>query len=130
MFQVYVFLCDCIPGCVQHTQTASPSCRSGFYMPGRMDEGTLCSRPAVHHPSALAFPKYLPLFSMPSPSGTTRQALLQTCVPPAATQDTRGQRSARVLCCSLRTRIESCEPRELLSSVWCVPSAEHPMRKL
>lgn len=64
----------------------------------------------THFPSALAFPKCLPLLPVPSPSGATGQALLQTCVPPAATQDTRGRSSARVLGCSLRTRMESWEP--------------------
>lgn len=38
------------------------------------------------------------------------QALLRTCVPPAATQDTRGRSSARVPCCSPRSHTESSEP--------------------
>lgn len=35
------------------------------------------------------------------------QALLRTCVPPAATQDTRGRSSARVPCCSPRSHAVS-----------------------
>lgn len=77
-----------------------------------MDERASCweSCSTTDSPSILAFPTCLSLFSMPDLSEATRQALLQTYVPPAATQDTRGQSSARVLCCSLRTRIVSCEP--------------------
>lgn len=44
----------------------------------------------------------------PSPSpGAAGWALLQTCVPPAATQDTRGRSSARVPCCSPRSHTMS-----------------------
>lgn len=44
--------------------------------------------------------------SSPSP-GAAGWALLRTCVPPAATQDTRGRSSARVPCCSPRSHTVS-----------------------
>lgn len=39
--------------------------------------------------------------------GAALSTLLQTCVPPAATQDTRGRSSARVSCCSPRSHTVS-----------------------
>lgn len=46
------------------------------------------------------------VLSSPSP-GAAGRALLRTCVPPAATQDTRGRSSARVPCCSPRSHTVS-----------------------
>lgn len=67
---------------------------------------SLCWAP--HLSATLAFLLSLPQFPVSSPSvGVAEQALLRTCVPPAATQDTRGQSSARVLCCSPRSHTVS-----------------------
>lgn len=54
----------------------------------------------------LAFPASPRRPSVPSPQAAEK-ALLRTCVPPAATQDTRGRSSARVPCCSPRSHTVS-----------------------
>lgn len=70
---------------------------------------------------------------VPSP-GATEQALLRTCVPPAATQDTRGRSSARVPCCSPRSHTCQGEPglwaptrsRRAARSAWGIRLAGRP----
>ena len=56
-----------------------------------------------------ATPTFLPAVSVLLPRRVPggEQALLRTCVPPAATQDTRGRSSARVPCCSRRSHTVS-----------------------